>query len=145
MSDLIPAQQTSVDAVRAFYAAKERHDLDATMALFADDAVYVLPLSNTGDPAPWFRHEGKPAVTDYQRAVLTRFAQVRMQGLELVPSPDGAVVFVTAHGDYVAHEGDTPYTNVYVFRFAFRDGLVVHVDEYANPVTYAKLAGFPLG
>ena len=37
----------------------------------------------------------------------------------------------------------TSYT--YVFRFVLRGGLIVSVDEYANPVTYAKLAGWPTG
>jgi len=37
----------------------------------------------------------------------------------------------------------TSYT--YVFRFVLRGVLIVSVDEYANPVTYAKLAGWPTG
>jgi hypothetical protein len=40
-------QQETSDAalslVKEFFAAKERHDLDATMALFSEDAVYIFP------------------------------------------------------------------------------------------------------
>jgi hypothetical protein len=34
---------------------------------------------------------------------------------------------------------------VYVFRFAIADGKIQRADEYANPVTFARLAGIPLG
>lgn len=36
-------------------------------------------------------------------------------------------------------------SNVYVFRFEIQDGRIHRVDEYANPVTYALLAGLPIG
>ena len=53
-------------------------------------------------------------------------------------------MFVTSRDDYRQGDG-TPYKNVYVFRFVLRGGLIVSVDKYANPVTYAKLAGLPIG
>ncbi|WP_263385587.1 nuclear transport factor 2-like protein [Granulicella arctica] len=34
---------TALDLAKALFAAKERHDLDATMDLFSDDAVYIFP------------------------------------------------------------------------------------------------------
>jgi hypothetical protein len=34
---------------------------------------------------------------------------------------------------------------VYVFRLAIADGKITRVDGYANPVTFAKLAGLPIG
>jgi ketosteroid isomerase-like protein len=37
------------------------------------------------------------------------------------------------------------YNNLYVFKFVVKDGKITGVDEYANPVTFAKLAGFPIG
>jgi len=33
----------------------------------------------------------------------------------------------------------------YVFKFVGRNGLLEEALEYANPVTYAKLVGHPLG
>jgi ketosteroid isomerase-like protein len=42
-------------------------------------------------------------------------------------------------------EGDRPYNNVYVFKFVVHNGKITHVYEYANPVTYAKLTGLPIG
>lgn len=55
----------ALGVVEAFFAAKERHDLDATMALFSDDAVYIFPLAASGQPENWFTYEGKAAVSKY--------------------------------------------------------------------------------
>ncbi len=138
-------QQQSLDTVKAFYAAKERRDLDATVQLFADDIVYRFPLNASGEPTPWFVYEGKAATTEYQRGVLTRFSRLRMVDPEYTVSDNGERVFVTTKGDYVQEEGQRPYRNVYVFRFEIQDGRIQRVDEYANPVTYAQLAGLPIG
>lgn len=51
-------QQRRLDTVKAFHAAKERKDLDATVRLFAHDIVYRLPLNASGDPAPWAVYDG---------------------------------------------------------------------------------------
>jgi hypothetical protein len=64
---------------------------------------------------------------------------------EYTVSPDGKLVFATMSGDYIQADGSRPYTNVYVFRFAISDGKIQRVDEYANPVTFARLAGIPIG
>ncbi len=44
----------AISLVKAFFAAKERHDLDATMALFSEDAVYIFPLPASGKQENWF-------------------------------------------------------------------------------------------
>jgi ketosteroid isomerase-like protein len=138
-------QQRSLEIVREFYAAKERHDLDAVASVLADDVVYNFPLSAAGTPEPWFTYEGKQATVDYQRATLARFSRIHMIDPEYTVSPDGELVFATMTGDYLQADGSRPYTNVYVFRFAIADGKIQRVDEYANPVTFARLAGIPIG
>lgn len=135
----------SIDLVKSFFAAKERHDLAATVAGLADDVQYVFPLSASGDPEPWFVYNGKDATTEYQRETLQRFSQIRMLDQEYTASGDGASVFVESHGDYRAADDGPPYTNVYIFKFQIRDGKIVRVYEYANPVTFAKFAGLPIG
>jgi ketosteroid isomerase-like protein len=52
---------------------------------------------------------------------------------------------VECKGDLILAETGTPYHNVYIFKVAFRDGQIMHIAEYANPVTFAKLVGMPLG
>jgi ketosteroid isomerase-like protein len=138
-------RQQSLDIVRRFFEAKERKDLEAVASLFADDAVYVFPLAANGEPNPWFVFDGKDAVIGYQREVLRRFSRIHMTDLEQTASPEGDRVFVTSRGAYVQEKDNQSYTNVYVFRFAITDGKTTRVDEYANPVTFSKLAGIPIG
>ena len=137
-------QQRSLDIVKEFYAAKERHDLDAVVSLLADDVVYNFPLNASGTPEPWFTYDGKQATVDYQRATLARFSRIHMVDPEYTVSPDGDLVFATMKGDYVQGDGNRSYNNVYVFRFAIDGRKIKRVDEYANPVTFAKLADFRL-
>ena len=135
---------TALDLAKAFFAAKERHDLDVTMELFSDDAVYIFPLAASGKQENWFTYEGKEAVTKYQGQVLERFKQIKMLDPRYFVSIDGSNVFVESRGDYIAQDG-TAYNNVYIFKFVIRDGKIAEGYEYANPVTYAKLAGLPIG
>ncbi len=145
MPDITDLQQQSLDIVKAFYAAKERHDLDVVASLLADDVQYVFPLDAAGTPQPWFTYDGKEATVGYQRATLARFSRIHMVDPQYTVSPGGDLVFATMTGDYVQADGNRPYHNVYVFRFALAEGKIQRVDEYANPVTFAKLAGLPVG
>lgn len=145
MNDLNETQLRSLEVVQSFFAAKERQDLDAVMALFADDVIYRHPLNASGDPSPWFQFDGKEETTAYQRGVIERFSQMRMLDMESFVNPDGSTVFVTARGDYVQAVDQQPYNNLYVFKFVVQNGKITRVDEYANPVTFAKLAGFAIG
>ena len=88
---------------------------------------------------------GKEETTAYQRGVIERFSQMRMLNIESFVNPDGSTIFVTARGDYVQAVDQQHYNNLYVFKFVVKDGKITGVDEYANPVTFAKLAGFPIG
>lgn len=138
------ASITALGLVKAFFAAKERHDLEATMKLFSDDALYIFPLAASGRQENWFTYEGKEAVTKYQGQVLERFKQIKMLEPRYFVSTDASNVFVESRGDYIAQNG-TAYNNVYIFKFVIRDGKIAEGHEYANPVTYAKLAGLPIG
>lgn len=54
-------EELSVDTLQAIADAFNRHDLDAIMEFFADDAVFETPRG----PEPWGRRfEGKEAVRD---------------------------------------------------------------------------------
>lgn len=135
---------SALGIVQSFFSAKERHDLDTVAGLLADDVVYRFPLPASGKQEYWFVYEGKDETLKYQRGVLDRFEQILMTDVEYTVGTEGSRVFVTSRGDYRQGDG-TPYKNVYVFRFVVRGGLIVSVDEYANPVTYAKLAGLAIG
>lgn len=139
------ALRTTLELAKAFFEAKSRHDIDATMAIFGDSAIYIFPLPASGEQKDWFRYEGKKAITEYQTKTLKAFSQIRMFDQQFYESTDGETVFVESKGDYIAEKGNKHYTNIYVFKFVGRNGLLEEVLEYANPVTYAKLVGLPIG
>ena len=129
--------------VETFFSTKEEHDLEGLTALFADDIVYTFPLPASGAQENWFVYDGKDATVEYQRKTLDAFSQLKMRDMQITVSEGGDTVFVEARGDYVSREGK-PYNNVYVFKFVLEGGRIAKVFEYANPVTYALLAGLPI-
>jgi ketosteroid isomerase-like protein len=137
--------KTTLELAKTFFEAKSRHDIDATMATFAPTAKYIFPLPASGEQNDWFRYEGKEAITVYQTKTLKTFSQIRMLDQKFYEANDGQTVFVESKGDYIADEGKQHYENIYVFKFVGRNGLLEEVLEYANPVTYAKLANLPIG
>jgi ketosteroid isomerase-like protein len=137
-------ENAALSLVKEFFAAKERHDLDATMSLFSEDAVYIFPLPASGKQENWFTYKGKEAVTKYQGQVLERFKQIKMLAPRYFVTTDGSNVFAESRGDYITQDG-TAYNNVYIFKFVIRGGKIAEGYEYANPVTYAKLAGLAIG
>ena len=143
MEMTVSRRDTSTAVVEAFFAAKEVHDLDGLAALFADDIVYTFPLPASGAQENWFVYDGKQATLEYQRKTLDAFSQLRMHDRQVTVSEDGGTVFVECRGDYTSVDG-RPYKNVYIFKFVLRDGKIIRTFEYANPVTYAMLAGLPI-
>ena len=136
-------KDTSRAIVESFFSTKEQHDLQSLVALFADNIVYTFPLPASGAQENWFVYNGKKATTEYQRKTLDAFSQLKMRDMQITVSDGGETVFVECRGDYVSKEGK-PYNNVYVFKFVMENGKIAQAFEYANPVTYAMLAGLPI-
>jgi len=66
--DRLPEPMPAVSTLQAILDAFNRHDLDAIMAFFADDAVFESPHG----PDPWGRHfEGKAAAASPTSAMAT--------------------------------------------------------------------------
>ena len=64
----MPDDRPTLDTLRAFLDAFNRHDLDAIMDFFAEDCVFEMPRG----PEPWGRrYGGKQAVRE---GLATRFA-----------------------------------------------------------------------
>ena len=54
-------------------------------------------------------------------------------------------MFCEVHGDLTGKQDHKPYHNVYGFKITLRDGHIVGLHEYTNPIAYAKLMGLPIG
>ena len=88
---------------------------------------------------------GKAEVTAYIHTIIKNFRNIQFDSPQFTVSADGQTVFFEGQGQLLVADGNKPYTNVYVFKFVVRDGLLIHITEYANPVTYCRAFGIPLG
>ncbi len=135
----------NLDSVKTFFDALEKHDVSLLTPLLADDIVETIPLSNTGASEPFATYEGKEAVVGYLGTIVQNFSRTVLVDKEFTVSEDGGKVFVESKGDLIQAGTEAPYENRYVFKFVFRNGLITHIREYANPITFAKLVGMPVG
>jgi ketosteroid isomerase-like protein len=114
----------SVDTLQAILDAFNRHDLDAIMAFFADDAVFESPRG----PGPHGgRFEGKAAVREGLAARFIGIPDVRYGDDDhFVAGDRGAsewtLTGTTTDGTRLEVRGCDLWT--------FRDGLVVRKDSY---------------
>ena len=131
--------------VETLFAALESGDLDLIPPLLANDVVEVIPFAPHGRPEPFGVFAGREAVLGYLGNIVRRFSKRVLIDRAIYVTDDGGTVFVEGKGDLIEAGTGKPHRNVYVFKFVFRDGQIVHIAEYANPVTFAKLAGVPLG
>jgi len=138
-------QLASLDLAKLFFEALEKHDISIVERHLADDVVEVIPYSNIGTPDPFYVFTGKAEVLGYLNTIITNFSRVVLNNKRYTVSEGASTVFLQAEGDLVQAGTDTKYQNVYIFKFEIRDGQIVHIDEYANPVTYSLLAGLALG
>ena len=142
---LTAAQRQGLALATAYLDALERRDVPTISNLLAEDAVETLPMNVTGEATPWYVFTGKEQVLSYVGMIMDNFSHVRFPNPVYTVSADGSVVFCEVHGDLVGRQGNTPYHNVYVFKVALRDGHIVGLHEYTNPIAYAKLMGLPIG
>jgi ketosteroid isomerase-like protein len=138
-------QISTLAAAQAFVRSLEQRDLDIITPHLADGVVETVPLSMSGEPGPLVVFDGKEQVLGYLNTILDNFSQVVLRDAEYFVANDGGTVFMEAKGDLVQAGTDTSYRNTYVFKFELSGGSIDHIVEYANPVTYAKLMGLPIG
>ena len=129
----------------AYLNALEAQDLETISSLLADAPTIDIPFSNTGDLAPWFTFEGREQALGYIGTIFQNFSQVKLVERTTYIADDGQTAFVEAKGDLIQRDTNASYRNVYVFKLSMQDGRITHVREYANPATFAKLMGIPLG
>ena len=112
-----------------YYAAFNRGDRDAMLALLADDVVHDL---NQGG-----RETGREAFVAFM-ARMDRSYREQLRDIVVMASPDGsrAAAEYVVHGEYVADDEGLPPANgqTYVLPggafFALRDGRIARVTNY---------------
>ncbi len=134
--------------VAEFFRALSSRDIALADAILDDNVIETIPLSLSGSIEPQQIFEGKSAVLSYLQLILDNFEQILDAAtfvVETFVSSDAQTVFVEAKGCLTVKHSAQPYRNNYVFRFNLQNGKITHIREYANPVTYAKAMGQPLG
>ncbi|MDA0564724.1 nuclear transport factor 2 family protein [Streptomonospora sp. S1-112] len=139
-----PPVRATEERTRAFLAALEGKDLAELDATLHTEATLTIPLSLTGDPEPFGRFEGKEQVLGYLRGVTEMMATIAFTELRISVTADAATAFVQARGNFTTPD-DRLYPNIYVLRADWSEGKLIAVEEYANPVTFAKHFGLPIG
>ncbi|MBF6214858.1 nuclear transport factor 2 family protein [Nocardia puris] len=135
-ADAQPAGRAE-ELTRRILDAFERKDLNAIAALLDENASITIPLSFSGAQEPAGHFAGKDEVLGYVGQVTTNFRTLRFIDLRISVAGDGETTFAQANGDFVTADG-RPYRNVYIYRFDWKDGRMLHADEYANPITLCQ-------
>ncbi len=135
----------NLKTAEAFFVALEQHDRDALSPLLSDAVVEVIPLSLTGGLEPASVFNGKSAVLGYLGTIIDNFSRAALTDKISHVTDDGQTVFLEARGDLLTKGTSQPYNNIYVFKFVFEDGMIIHISEYANPITFAKAMSLPFG
>jgi steroid delta-isomerase-like uncharacterized protein len=125
------AHDRSTELVLAYYAAFNRGDREAMLALLTDDVAHDL---NQGA-----REIGRDAFAAFM-ARMDRCYREQLRDIVVMASPDGhrASAEYVVHGEYLADDDGLPPANgqTYVLPggafFAIRDGRIARVTNYYN-------------
>jgi steroid delta-isomerase-like uncharacterized protein len=121
----------AIELVLSYYAAMNRHDPAAVLALLGDDVVHEL---NQGP-----REVGKAAFAAFLERIEGCYRE-RLSDIVVLASPDGlrAAAEYMVDGEYVADDIGMPPARGQRYRmpgaafFALRDGLIRRVSDHYN-------------
>jgi len=108
--------------------------------LFAEDGVLAYPFALPGQPAEL---RGRDAIRNFFAGRAARRGMLVIEGVESVirqtDDPEVVVTEITHHGWSKAT--NEPYRHLALGVIRVRDGLIVHYDDYMNPIAVARLLG----
>jgi ketosteroid isomerase-like protein len=109
---------TNLDIARAWLSAFNAHDVEALVALYADDATHTSPKIRTLHPATGGKLVGKPALAAWWREANKRLPNLRYELTALTANEER--VFI----EYLRHAPNEPPMPV-AEAFDIRDGKIV--------------------
>ena len=108
--------------------------------LFAEDGVFTYPFAGPGMPGELV---GRAAIREFFGGRGEARSMFRMDGVDAViretDDPEVVVAEIRHHG--WSHVNNAPYRHTAVGVIRVRDGLIVHYDDYMNPIATAQLLG----
>jgi ketosteroid isomerase-like protein len=127
-------------SVTAFFDALEEENVDALVALFAEDAKHINPYASGIFPAG---AAGKEGIRNYWTPVFPNFDGMEFPIAEIYAMEDPTMVYVKYTGKIKLKNGAGIYENQYYSTFKFDEqGLITEYVEIFNPITAAR--GFGL-
>jgi ketosteroid isomerase-like protein len=113
--------------VRSAYEARNRGDLDGTMASFADDAVFGFNGEGTGLPSMASEARGKPAVRRLIQEFIESFRFSDWQEVSFVVEGEKAALHWRANVTFTPN-GRSERFEVFDF-LTFRDGKIIELRQ----------------
>jgi len=139
------AGHPAAELADAYLTALQAKDMEAMLALLADDFTLEIPcnLSGSNDLSDSWRgiENAEPNYAQAFRMIeILHYADV-----EITPAADPGVAFLEGRGVMRMANGN-PYCNRYVFRFDVdvASRKIRRAREYVNPVTFAVAMHQPL-
>lgn len=126
-------RQTSAEAVDGLFAALAAQDVDGALSYLHDSFVFELPFEEGAPP------KDKAGFGRLLTRLRGQFGRFDIGIVDRVESADGTRIAARYAGDALSRGGAISYRNTYVGFFDFRDGLIVALQEYPNPLITQKL------
>jgi uncharacterized protein len=126
--------------VREFFTRLEAFDIEGFAALFAEDGRQLMPFSPDGFPRAL---EGRAAIFNQYRGMPENFTSMRFPGLIISDLVDPSRFVATYRGEIQLRAGGQ-YNNTYVAQFSIRDGKILELVEYFDPIVLQRAFGAAL-
>lgn len=123
--------------VKELFRRLEAMDIDGWVDAWADDGILSLPFAPAGFPR---RIEGKAAIREYCRGISELFRSMRFPDLEIHDMLDPERFFATYGVEVELTSGGT-YDNLYAVLLVVRDGQIVELSEYYDPIRVLRAFG----
>jgi uncharacterized protein len=120
--------EQNLETVRKGYAAFGAGDMDALMALYADDAVHIVPGNSKTSGA----HKGKENIVALYRALFELSGGSFRVALQDVLS-DGGDRVMSIHQAHVEKDGQS-YDETEGLLFTFVDGKVAEIQDFFRDI-----------
>jgi ketosteroid isomerase-like protein len=127
--------QENVEIIRRCAESMNRRDVSQLLELFDADIEYY-PRSDEPDPSP---HIGREAYGRLVRGFVESFSEISFEILELIDAGDHVIASTVLNGRGSASGAEV--SDVYVFVYKLRDGLVVEGREYRTREQALKAVG----
>ena len=142
MTQSQPAERETLRRAQQFLDSIEAKAAEVLAAALDPHVTLTMPMSHTGDRHDAVRWQGRERVLGYFGGAFTMMDRIRFINRRISVATSGATAFVQADGDFTTADG-SPYQNVYVFRIDWRDGQIIAIEEYANPLAFIQTFGNP--